>query len=75
MNNCKLFIYFNQEMKQQIHRNEASTVKDILYPQKKNQTKVWHLKNLKDLKEQTEKNRIQKQEMENYIPRIYNIIL
>ena len=56
-------------MKQQIHRNEVSTVKDILYPQKKNQNKIWHLKNLKSLKDQTEKNRIQKQEMENYIPR------
>jgi glucose-6-phosphate isomerase len=66
-------------MKQQIHRGENTTVKDILYPQKQNQNKIWHLKNLKSIKEQTEKNRIHKQEQENYIPRMniymYNIII
>ena len=57
-------------MKQQLHRGETTTVKDILYPQKQNQNKIWHLKNLKSIKEQTEKNRIHKQEQESYIPRM-----
>ena len=56
-----------------IPRGEISQAKDLIYPEKKSQNKVWHQKNLKSLREQEEKNRQIKTEKENYIPRKFEI--
>lgn len=53
-----------------IHRGEVTVAKEIIYPEKKGNMKLWHQKNLKTLREKEEKNRLLREEKENYVPRI-----
>ena len=52
-----------------IPRSQQSQIKDILYPDNKKPVKNLHYKNINQIKEQEEKNRIKKAEKENYITR------
>ena len=56
-----------------IQKAEISTIKEILYPEKK-KTKEWNKKNLKNLKEIEEKNKRIREEKKNFIsPEPYKI--
>ncbi len=57
-----------------IPRAEISTIKGMLYPEKKKTQKEWNKKNLKTLKELEEKNKRMKEEKKNFIsPEPYKI--
>ena len=57
-----------------IHRAEISTIKGMLYPEKKKTQKEWNKKNLKSIKELEEKNKKIKEEKKNFIsPEPYKI--
>ena len=57
-----------------IPRAEISTIKGMLYPEKKNSMKEWNKKNLKSIKELEEKNKKLKEEKKNFVlPEPYKI--
>ena len=57
-----------------IPRGEISTIKQVLYPEKKKSQREWNKKNLKSLKELEEKNKRIKEEKKNFIsPEPYKI--
>ena len=57
-----------------IPRAEISTIKGMLYPEKKKTQKEWNKKNLKSLKELEEKNKRKREEIKNFIsPEPYKI--
>ena len=41
-----------------MHRGEVTVAKEIIYPEKKTNLKLWHMKNLQSLREKEERNRI-----------------
>lgn len=53
----------------EIRRGEVTLAKEIIYPDKKSNYQIWHMKNLKKLHEQEERNRIKKEEKDNYVTR------
>ena len=58
----------------QLPRNDIAVIKDILYPEKKNNGKLWQKKNIENLRIQEEKNRRLKEEKENFIqPELYKL--
>ena len=50
-----------------IPRAEISTIKQMLYPEKKKSLKEWNKKNLKCLKDLEEKNKRIKEEKKNFV--------
>ena len=57
-----------------IPRAEISTIKGMLYPEKKSSMKEWNKKNLKSIKELEEKNKKLKEEKKNFVlPEPYKI--
>ncbi len=57
-----------------IPRAEISTIKGMLYPEKKSSLKEWNKKNLKNIKELEEKNKKLKEEKKNFVlPEPYKI--
>ncbi len=57
-----------------VPRAEISTIKEMLYPEKKKSQKEWNRKNIKNLKDLEEKNKKRKEEKKNFIsPEPYKI--
>ena len=51
-----------------MHRGEVTVAKEIIYPEKKTNLKLWHMKNLQSLREKEERNRLLKEKKEQYVP-------
>ncbi len=57
-----------------IHHGKKSTIKEILYPEKKSNNKFYQIKNLHDLREREERNRKLKEDKINYVePKLYKL--
>ncbi len=57
-----------------IHHGKKSTIKEILYPEKKSNNKFYQMKNLHDLREREERNRKLKEDKINYVePKLYKL--
>ena len=48
-------------------RGDVAMIKDLLYPEKKQNNKLWQKKNIQNIKEQEERNRRMKEEKENHV--------
>ena len=58
----------------QVQRGELTVIKDMIYPQRKNNVKLYQKRNIENLRLQEEKNRRLKEEKENYVePELYKL--
>lgn len=57
------------------NKHEVAVIKDLMYPDNKKVNKGSHKKNLKTIKEKQEMNRAKKEEKEQYIPRMINLLI
>jgi hypothetical protein len=58
----------------QVQRGELTVIKDMIYPQRKNNVKLYQKRNIENLRLQEEKNRKLKEEKENYVePELYKL--
>jgi len=57
-----------------IQHGKKSTIKEILYPEKKSNNRFYQMKNLHDLREREERNRKLKEDKMNYVePKLYKL--
>ncbi len=58
----------------QVQRGELTVIKDMIYPQRKNNVRLFQKRNIENLRLQEEKNRKLKEEKENYVePELYKL--
>ena len=57
-----------------VPRGDMTVIKDMLYPEKKQNNKLWQKKNMQNIKEQEERNKRLKEEKENHVePELYKL--